>query len=177
MLGLIGSALAAGSCTPLKVVLRWYPTEFDHDLDRVDRVLAAFVDAVVPGVGSVHNNATRHLFDPRFPLHRHTAYLAADLCSRAQAQIASSLFEALGRDERAAVIADGLRADATTSRLYAGAIYLTQISAYAGIYDDDGGSPAIEWEGRYRPRPGTDLTYPLADEFLATEVGVHGNFA
>ncbi len=177
MLGLTAGALAVTGCTPVKVVLRWYPVEFDEDIDRVKRVLAAFVDAVVPGVGPRQNDPTRHLFDPRFPLHLHTGYLAADLCRRARDCLGSPAFEFLSGEERAQVITEGLGADPTTARLYAGAIYLTQISSYVGIYDDSDGCPTIGWEGRYRPRSWTDLTYPRADEFLANELGVRGNFA
>jgi len=176
-LGLVGSALAAVSCTPLKVVLRWYPTEFDVDHDRVDRILAAFVDAVVPGVRSQRRDPTRHLFDPRFPLHSHTGYFAADLCSRAQDRTGNPAFERLTRQLRTRVIADGLAADPTTSRLYSGAIYLTQIASYAGIYDDRDGCATIKWAGRSRPAPANDQTYPRPHDFLAHEVGVRGNFA
>ena len=85
--------------------------------------------------------------------------------------------EMLSREQRCAVIGSAMSADGTTRKLYSGAIYLTQVACYAGIYDDAVGCPAIGWEGRYRRRRRTELTYPNPDAFLSHEVGVQGNYA
>ena len=47
-LGLIAAGLAA-ACTPVRVLVSAYPQAFDDDDELVDRVLRAFVTAVIPG--------------------------------------------------------------------------------------------------------------------------------
>ena len=68
---------------------------------------------------------------------------------------------------------EGLGADATTRKLYRGAIYLTQVANYAGIYDDTG-CPMIEFSGRYR---GAKVSYEHPESFLPEPLTPAGNAA
>lgn len=171
MLSVAALGLATG-CAPLRIALRWSPAEFRDDPAAVDRVLRAFVATVLPGT-ELGDDAARVLLDDAYPFAPYAATFTADLSARGARRFGSERFDSLGADQRTAVVESGLRADTITRKLYTGAIFLTQISFYAGTHHD-AGCPAIGFEGSYRPRPRTELTYPDPDRFLphaATETG------
>lgn len=174
-LGLLAAAAALAGCTPLRIAFRAYPDRYDADGARVARVLRAFADTVVPGadpdaVGEV-------LSDPFYGLAPYLAYLAADLDRRADDLGAPGFAEAGGPDRTALVRAATTSGDATTRKLYCGAVFLSQVAACGGSGDGDEARPRIGWEGRYRPRPLSELTYPEPERFLAAALTPDGNFA
>lgn len=176
LLGLVGAGAAFGACTPVRAFMGWYPARFRDD-ELVGLVLEAFADAIVPNGGADPAELVRPLYDERFPLHGYGNYLAADLSRRARSECGDARFHLLSRADRTRAIDAGLGADGTTRKLYGGAIFLVQLGFYAGIYDDERGCPAIEFEGRYRPYSLSERTYGRAEEFLADEIGHRGNFA
>lgn len=174
-LGLGAATLVAG-CTPMRILLRAYPEQFDADPARTERVLRAFGTAVVPGTPENDPHLTGAFYDRALsPLPKYRGFLAADLCRRASRRFGTGRFAVLESEARVAVIQDGLEADATTRRLYRGAILLVQVAVYAGIYDDDAGCSLIGFEGRYRPRPWSEITYPEPAAFLAAAATPDGN--
>ncbi|HXF95114.1 MAG TPA: hypothetical protein VNI61_03320 [Gemmatimonadales bacterium] len=173
-LGVLAAGLAVG-CTPLRIVLKTYPDGFDRDLDLGERVLRAFVTAVVPGVPADDPDLVRVFSDPYYPFARYRAFFASDLCRRAEERFGTEAFDRLTLEQRTAVIRDGLGADATTRKLYTGAVFLAQIATYGAIYDDARGQPLIGFEGRYRFRGFADLTYPDPERFLARSLSGDGN--
>ncbi|MFQ5678380.1 MAG: hypothetical protein ACE5HP_02885 [Gemmatimonadota bacterium] len=175
-LGALGAVLVAG-CTPLRVVLKGYPERFETDAHLVERTLRAFVVTVVPAVSEDDRGLVRAFYDEDLsPLAKYRGFLAADLAARAFRRFGHSRFDDLETPQRTRVILDGLRGDGTTRRLYEGAIFLTQVAVYAGIYDDERGCPEIEWEGRYRPRPWSEITYPEPESFLGRSLTSDGNY-
>ncbi len=166
---------AATACTPVRVVLHMYPDEFDTQPDLVRRALCAFVRTVVPGAPSDDPNLARACVDPEYPLAKYAGFLASDLCKRSKQMFAEANFDALTSDQRAAVVENALHADGTTTRLYNGAIFLIQVTFYAGIYDDERGCPLIGFEGRYRFRGLEATSYPHPERFLARAITVDGN--
>ena len=166
----LGTATAA--CTPLRIVTRSFPEEFEHDLDLVRRTLDAFAVVVVPGVEP--RDPARVLRDHRFPFAPYASFFASDLAQRARRRFAGAAFERLPATDRVTVVQDGLRADGTTRKLYRGAIYLTQIALYSGIYDDDAGCALIDFHGRYR---GDTISYDDAASFLPQPLTPSGNVA
>lgn len=177
-LAYLGAAAAASvtACTPMKILLGAYPGVFDEDDDLTDRVLGGFADAVLPGASVPTGQLVRPLRDERFPLEGHCGYLASDLCGRAGDLCGSRQFDLLSREERCLVIEAGLASDAITRRLYTGAIFLTQVAFFGGIYDDDTGCAFIEFDGRYRKTRLADLTYPDPQAYLARELTSNGHF-
>ena len=174
------AALAGGlavGCTPLRYVLRAYPADFEADRELTDRVLRAFVDAVVPGIRLDAPDLARAFFDEDYPFAKYAAFFAAHLCRRGDELFGVGRFDALDRERRTAVVRAGLRGDAAARKLYEGAIFLAQVSVYAGIYDDERGCPLIDFPGRYRVRPHDQLTYPDPARFLAAESTADGNHA
>ena len=166
---------AVAACTPLRIVLDRHPRILDEDASLEDRVVRAFLVTVIPGVDADAPDAIRPFHDRAYPFARYAKFLAGDLCRRAAAR--GDSFEHLPRDQRVAVIQEGLAADGTTRKLYAGAIYLAQVATYAGIYDDRAGCPLIGFEGGYHVRPLAEITYPDQDRFLSVSLTCAGNYA
>lgn len=130
-------AVAAAACAPARIVLRAYPAEFKGDSDRTRATLVAFVCTVEPGASADPACAGHALQDPAYPLASYAGYLASDLDKRARSAHHCP-FADLSCVDRAAVVASGLAAGGVTGKLYAGAVYLTQIAVYAGLGSPDG---------------------------------------
>ena len=168
----ISVALAASGCTPVRYVLHLYPEDVDRT-DAGDRILGAFVRTVIPGAPAAAA-LFRALKDPTLPFHRYAGFLAADLDARAQRRFRCG-FAQLRPEQRVAVVEGGLHADGTTCRLYEGAIFLTQIAYFSGIYDPEAGCPLIDFDGAYRFPDLEATTFPDPDRFLARSVSSDGN--
>lgn len=165
---------ATQACTPLRIVTRSFPAEFKHDPELVAQTLRAFTAAVIPGFDPGGTDPARALLDHRYPFASYAAFFASDLFQRAERRYGTSAFDSLSIEQHTAIIEDGLAADATTRKLYRGAIYLTQVSIYAGIYDDDAGCSLIEFRGRYR---GDAIGYADPESFLPSPRTATGNAA
>jgi len=59
--------------------------------------------------------------------------------------------------------------------LYHGAILLTQIGYYGGIYDDRAGCPLIDFPGRYSIQPQDRIVYTDPERFFAKQRTADGN--
>jgi hypothetical protein len=172
--GVLIAGLAA-ACTPLRIVLHDYPRRFETDEALRERVLRAFALTVIPEADPGAPNLTRAFSDPSYPFAAYRAFFASDLSRRGADRFGEPAFDRLTQAQRTVVIEDGLQADATTRKLYTGAIYLLQISFYAGIYDDDAGCPLIGFEGTSRFRGFDALTYPDPERFLGRSTTRDGN--
>ena len=172
-LGALMGGVAAG-CTPARLALHVYDHNFETDAGLTLRTLDAFVDTVVPGAGGTPEERTRAFSDPAYPFAGYHAYFASDLCRRAAALRAGSRFHTLSREDRRRVVREGLRADSITQRLYEGAIFLTQVAIYAGIYDDRG-SGVIGFEGANAGFPAEDLSYAYPRSYLPAPRTSDGN--
>src|SRR5438094_414585 len=127
---------------------------------------------------SAHDpDLVRALTDPDYPFAQFAAFFAADLTRRGERRFGEPAFERLTPDQRAAVIRDGLEADATTRKMYNGAVTLAQVAFYAGIYDAQRGCALIGFEGGYHWHPLSEITYPDPALFLAAALTPDGNAA
>lgn len=172
-LSLITAGLVA-ACTPARVLINAYPQVFDDDLALVDRVLLAFVTIVIPAAPADDPDLIRAFTDPDYPFAPYAAFFAADLVRRGQDRYGTP-FERLTPEARTTVVGDGLAADATSRKLYTGAIALAQIAFYAGIYDARKGCALIGFEGADHWHPLADITYPDPARFLAEALTPDGN--
>ena len=161
------------ACTPLRIITRAYPDDFKHGSDKVERVLRAFVVTVIPGAPANSRDLVRAYVDRAYPFAPYAAFFASDLCDRACERFGHGRFWELELRQRTQVISDGLAADATTRKLYGGAIFLAQVSFYSGIYDDDTGCPLIDFSGRYR---GDAVSYDDPQRFLPDALTRSGNY-
>lgn len=168
----VAIGVTASACTPLRILTQSFPADFRRDPRLVEHMLLSFVAAVIPGIDSERPAAIRALLDRRYPFARYAAYFASDLESRAQRQFNEG-FDRLTIDQRTAVIAQGLAADGTTRKLYRGAIYLSQLSNYAGFYDDEAGCALIGFRGRFRGSEA--ISYADPESFLPRPLTATGN--
>jgi hypothetical protein len=169
------SVLALGAlvgCTPLRLALR---TDHISDVDDADEILRAFVTTVVPLADPAEPELTRAFYDPEFGFPRCSGFFVKDLRDRAKDRFGGIPFTALSADQRAEIVRDGLDAGGLRSRVYTGAVFLSQVSFYAGIYDDRRGCPAIDFDGRNRGFDDDDLTYPEPDRFFGAQLSADGN--
>ena len=174
-LAVLAAAGVGAACTPIRMGLRLAPGGFDDDEALVDRVLRGFATAVVTGIPADHPNLVRHFYDDDYPLAKYRGYLAADLCQESVDRFRIPAFDQLPLAQRTKIIESKLASGGVTRRLYRGAIYLTQIACYAGIYDADRGSPLIDFDGRCRNPSVADSTYPMPHRFLSHETTLDGN--
>lgn len=165
------------ACTPMRIVLRDYPRSFDRNSDAADRILRAFVTTVIPGASVESPDLTRVYFDPFYHFASYRGFFGFDLCQRSARLYGVDRFDALDHAGRTSVIRDGLSADATTARLYSGAIFLAQISCYAGVFEESEGCPLIDFEGQYRVRPLSEISYPHPERYLPRALTRDGNHA
>ena len=172
-LAAIAASLGA-ACTPVRVLVNAYPQAFDDDPALVDHVLGAFAATILPGAPAGNPDLTRALTDPDYPFAAYAAFFAADLERRARARFGAA-FERLPPAGRTRIVADGLAADATSRKLYNGAVTLVQIAFYAGIYDARKGCPMIGFEGGDHFHPLADITHPDPTRFLAEALTPDGN--
>ncbi len=172
-LGIAAAAAALQGCTPLRLALGLYPEQDDR---VADRVLRAFVEAVIPGAPPAEPNLTRIFFDPYYPFARYRSWLVWDLDRRARALSGGTPYPDLGLERRTGVVEDAVaNGDDTTARLYQGAIFLAQVAFYAGIYDDEQGCPLIDFQGASGLLPLEAQTYPDPGRFLPAPATADGN--
>lgn len=174
-LGVLGLGALAG-CTPIKVGLQIYPEEFNSQPDLTKSILGSFVETVIPGASGQDEKSVRVYYDDYYPFANYRNYFSADLCRRAEKRFGEKRFDRLTPEQRTRVVQDGLDSDRITARLYNGAIFLAQISFYAGIYDDHAGCGLIGFEGRNWGVPMGEQTYPNPEQFLASPMTANGNF-
>ncbi len=173
-LGLITAGLAAGACTPLRIVTRSYSDDFKRDAELVDRVLRSFATTIIPGAPADSANLVRPFHDRDYPFAPYAQFFASDLCRRSYDRFGHGEFCRLTLAQRTQVVSDGLAADGTTRKLYGGAIFLMQVSFYGGIYDDARGCPLIGFPGRYQGDP---VSYDDGGRFLPWSLTASGNYA
>lgn len=171
------SATFLVGCTPLRILLKTYPDRFDEDQDLEERFLRAFVTTVIPGASLEEPNLILMYIDPFYPFHKYRGFFVSDLAQRSQKLFGRERFDLLRPAQRTDVIQNALAADATTARLYRGAVLMAQVSYFAGIYDDTRGCPLIEFYGSETAKSSGEMHYPNAASFLANESTPNGNYS
>src|SRR5712692_8952048 len=83
------------ACTPLRVLVSAYPQSFDEDDTLVERVLRAFVTAVIPGARPDDPDLVRAHLDPAYPFAQYAGFFTADLSRRAGRAFGGRPFERL----------------------------------------------------------------------------------
>ena len=172
-LGVLTAGLVS-ACTPVRILLHDYPSAFDGE-DASQRVLRAFVLTIIPEADAHDPNLLRAFHDSDLRFAPYRGFFVSDLCQRAAARTGTT-FDRLSQSERLAVVQEGLAADATTQRLYSGAILVTQASYYGGIYDDQHGCALIGFEGAYQFHGIAAITYPDPQRFLSWPLTADGNW-
>ena len=159
----------------VRMLLDWYPRRFSRDAGLQDRVLRAFVGAIIPGAAPEEPDLVRMYHDTDYPFYPYAPYLVYDLVHRTQRRHGHEGFERLSLDERTGVIQEALDSDDTTARMVRGAILMANVSYFAGIYHPERGSPLIDFPGENRGFSLEDSSYPGAELCFGTETTSDGN--
>jgi len=144
-------------------------------VESADRVLLAFVATVVPGAGD-SPDLIRPFADSFYSFHEWRDWFAGDLCRRAS-RFGRPTFDLLGPADRARIVSAALGSDPLTRRVYTGAVFLAQVSAYVSLYDPRGASPLMGFDGAHRFRGLAAVTYPEPGQFLAPALTCNGNWS
>lgn len=171
LLAVACAGLGSGACLPLARVTSRSRLSLAAHPATEDKVLRAFVDAVVPGLDARTMDSpylSRPFVDPDLPFHPFHLDLTTNLCERSLAMVDNWSFYRLDAKERRSVIRAGLEAGGLTTRLYEAAIFIAQVSAYAGIYDDDAGCPLIDFEGAAQRLDWAEMSYPHVPGLFAS---------
>lgn len=173
---LAGILVGAGTvgCTRASILRAMYPEVGRLEPNEVRRILTAFVTTVVPQA-SAPKRVERLFEDPSLPMAEFHQVLAADLSRRTRARAGHGHFDRLTPEERTAVVADGLAAGGTSSKLYNGGVLFIQVMVYGGLCSDDGSCSLIDFEGQFHFRGYAAQTYPDPDHFLSRAVTSDGN--
>jgi hypothetical protein len=159
----------------VRMLLDWYPPRYRRDVMLQDRLLRAFVTAVLPGAAPDDPDLVRMYHDRDYPFHPYAPYLAWDLARRTRRLHGHEEFDRLTLEERTGVIQDALGADETTSRMVRGAILMANVSTFAGIYHPERGSPLIDFPGANRGYALEASSYPGAEWCFGGEITHDGN--
>jgi hypothetical protein len=175
-LGLLAGVALAG-CSPFKALFKAYPRRFDDDATLIDNMLRAFVVTVIPGAPIDDEHLVRIYADRYYPFYQHSGFFVSQLAQRSKDLFGSERFDCLTLEQRTRVVQDGLQADVTVGRLFRAAIFMAQISFYAGIYNDEGGCPLIDFEGSNNGFTPDEMCYANNRTYLVRELTSNGNYA
>lgn len=166
-------------CQPARIGLGIYPKEYKESRQMVDRTLGAFMETIVPGIsksslpGIPRNPQLTNVFhDKYYRLDKYSGFLASDLSRRARRMYGNQYFDQLSYDQRTAVIQDALDSGGVNTKLYTGAIYLTQVAVYSGVCNGDKGCDLIDFSGKYQYQ---NTSYPIPEKYLARSITKSGN--
>jgi hypothetical protein len=169
------SALAAGACTPARIVLQAYPEDYRNGSQATQQALLALIDTVVPGLSPEALRSVDVLTDRFYPLARFSDFLASDLDRRARRQHRDR-FASLTLDQRTAVVKEALASrDRTIQRLYTGAVFLTEAAVYGGIGDDRAGCALTGFPGGYKLVPWTKVNPAFTARLSSLSRSIDGN--
>ena len=164
------------SCTPVNILLNTHDDKYDEDSNLKVKILQAFVTAVIPGTDPDNPDLCKIFCDDYYPFHKYCGFFISDLCSKSKKLFGSECFYDLSFEQRTEVIQSGLDDDSTTKRIYTAAIFITQVSIYCSIYDDEKGCNLIDFHGSYGFMD-TSMYHTNPQVYLAKEITPTGNYS
>jgi hypothetical protein len=164
------------ACTPVKIILNAHDDKYDVNTTLKNKILEAFVTAVIPGVDQNNPDMCKIFCDEYYPFHKYNGFFISDLCVKSEKLFGTENFFELTLEQRTQVIQAGLDDDSTTERIYTAAIFIAQVSIYCSIYNDERGCGLIDFNG-CNGFIDTEMYYPNAQNYLANEITSTGNYA
>jgi len=174
-LGAIALGVTATGCAPQTILGRaLYPEAVALDPDVVTRMLTAFVAVVIPEPATA-GPIVRRFADPALRFADYRAALAADLMRHAQQRADTDRFDRLTVTDRLEIVQEGLDGGAVSARLYGGAVFLSRIVYFCGLWNERGACDFIGYQGAYTFAGYEALTWPEPDRFLPAAITADGN--
>lgn len=168
--------IVVNSCTPVKILLNTHDDRYDQDKDLKSKILSAFVTTIVPGADPNDEENYKIFCDEYYPFHKYCGFFISDLCNKSQMLFGTESFYDLSPEQRTEVIQAGLEDDSTTARLYTAAIFISQVSVYCSIYNDEKGCSLIDYSGAYGFMD-AEIHYPQPNGYPAIEMTSTGNYS
>lgn len=168
--------ILATSCTPVKILLNTHDDKYDEDKNLKSKILAAFVTTVIPGADPDDEENYKIFCDDYYPFHKYCVFFVSDLCIKSKKLFGTESFYDLSLEQRTEVIQAGLEDDFTTARLYTAAIFISQVSVYCSIYNDEKGCSLIDYSGAYGFM-NAEMYYAEPSGYLAIEMTSTGNYS
>jgi hypothetical protein len=172
---LAGASLAG--CAPLQILFNLYPEKYDVDKKFTGNILRLFAESIIPGMLAKEGECTNILCDPYYSFDRYSGFFAFDLCRRSRDLFKIAHFNHLNESQRELVIKDGLNSSSLISKLYGAAIFMTQVSFYSNIYDDEQGCELIGFEGGYFIPDEEEISYKAEKYYSMFEITSDGNYS
>lgn len=168
---LLGTAGFLVSCSPLNILgakstLTSKQTEIE--------ILGAFMETIVPGLDVNHPGLTAVFYDKYYRFTKFRKILVNDIINQTRKLFSVNSFETLQREGREKIVQHVLNVGGIMKKVYSGAIYLTQITAYAGLYNRNYSSPIIDFKAEYSFEP---TSYPNYKDFLGDNQTIDGNYS
>ena len=102
----------------------------------------------------------------------HGRRFVKDLLNRSRRLFNDTPFVKLPNSKREEIVRHGLQAGIFKSKIYKAAIYLTQVVVYAGLYNNEGLCPVIDFNTEYNFE---STTYRNYQDFLGKNITFDGN--
>jgi hypothetical protein len=173
-MGGVALGLCTSGCSREFILRSIYPESGALDVGVVTGYLAAFVEAVVPGVQAPARVAFL-MQDPGLPFAPFSSVLAADLARRARGGGSVIDFARLTHAQRTTIVAEALSGGGIPARIYNGAVLFAQAAVHGGLGSDDGSCAITGFEGPFRFRGFAEQTYPDPEQFLPVPASADGN--
>lgn len=163
-------------CSQMKYITGSYPDKYKDENDFNDLVLREFVTTVIPGADERNENLTRIFSDEYYSFKPFCCFFIADLCAKSKELFGTDEFFSLDEGKRTIIVIAGLNGNSMIKKLYTAAVFMSQVSYYSGIYNDDEGCRLIGFEGSNSGFTEDEMFYPDAIKYLATEITPTGNY-
>lgn len=176
LIGSIAALSSISACTPAKILFKKYPQKYKRDEALIEGTLRALVVTIIPGADYFDKDLIKVFYDGYYPLSKYRNFIVYDISNRSKKLYGIDQFDALESDQRNTVVENAQVDSKIIRKLYNGAIILSQVAYYAGIYDDDKGCNLIDFEGKNYGYTHLQKCYEDNMPFLAKEHSSGGNF-
>jgi hypothetical protein len=115
-------------------------------ISKSDRVLYSFVATIIPDIDIKNRSVIKHFYDKELDFNKVKTLFLLQLRCTSKRMFKNANFDELTHDQRMAVIEDGLQGCELKSKIFSGAIFLTQVAIYCDIYQENQGSELFRYE-------------------------------
>ena len=140
------------------------------------KILLAFMEAVVPGCDINNANNLTGFYDSTLPLAKYVRVLVFRIKRMTKKAGYKKSFYNLSVVDREKIIQYGYNNSTLDRELFHGAIYLSQVTLYGGIFNKNSNADFIGFEGASSSAPNTDLWHYADMEGQESPMTENGNY-
>jgi len=143
---------------------------------RHEKILRAFIDAVVPGCDLDNINHLSGFYDESLPMAKYVRLLILRINRMKRKLGFYKRFYHLSREERTRIIEYGYKNSKLDYEMFHAAIYLSQITVYGGIFNQMTNADFIGFEGSVTVEPHRSTWHYTDLEGLEIPLTINGNY-